>query len=125
MSRTRRSSKVATASALPILETRSEAGITILRFGGRCTREEAAALRSGLLAALEARQPLLLDAGGIEVIDTAALQLLVALAIDCMERGTAFCWKARSAPAEEAIRQLGVAALLESPSGVEQFAALL
>jgi hypothetical protein len=49
-------------------------------------------------------------------VDAAGVQLLVAFALDCLERGVAYSWKARSAALDEAIRVLGVAALIESPA---------
>lgn len=108
-----------------VLASREERGCRILRFGTSCTLHEAPALRTALLTQLEARAPLLLDASGIEAIDTAGVQMLVDLAIECMERGLAFHWKARSSAVEQAVGVLGVAALMESPGSVDQFAGLL
>ena len=108
-----------------VLASREERGCRILRFGSTCTLQEAPALRTALLAELDARAPLLLDASRIETIDTAGVQMLVDLAIECMERSLAFHWKARSAAVELAVGALGVAALMESPGSVDQFAGLV
>jgi len=51
----------------------------------------------------------------VREIDTAGVQLVVAFALDCLERGIAYSWKSRSPALDEAVRVLGVAALLESP----------
>ena len=48
-------------------------------------------------------------------VDTAGVQLVVAFALDCLERGISYAWKGRSPVLDEAIRVLGVGALLESP----------
>jgi hypothetical protein len=51
----------------------------------------------------------------VQQVDTAGVQLVVAFALDCLERGIHYVWTGRSAPLEEAIATLGVGALLESP----------
>ena len=83
--------------------------------GAACTIHEAQALRAHLLEQQSHPGPYEIDGGGVEQIDTAGLQLVVAFALDCLERNTHYVWKARSPVLEEAIRVLGVAALLESP----------
>ncbi|MDR2876628.1 MAG: STAS domain-containing protein [Chromatiales bacterium] len=108
-----------------VLTTAEERGCRIVRFGSSCTLQEAAALRSALLAELDMRKPMLLDACAVAAVDTAGVQMLVDLAIECMERGLAFRWKGRSAVVEHAIGALGVGALLESPGSVDQFAGLV
>lgn len=116
----------ATASGpAPALEARIEQECSIVRFGTECTRHRADELRTLLGEQLTRGLPMLLDASAIEEIDTAGVQLLVALSIDCMERGIPFCWKGRSTSTERAVARLGVAPLLESPGGVDRFAALL
>lgn len=107
------------------LSSTSERGCRILRFGSSCTLQEAAPLRAALIEQLSARAPLVLDASGIERIDTAGVQMLVGLSIECMERDIAFCWKGRSAAVEHAVGLLGVGALMESPGSVDQFAGLV
>lgn len=83
--------------------------------GTACTIHEAQALRAHLLERAAHPGPYEIDGGGVEQIDTAGLQLVVAFALDCLERNVHYVWKARSPILEEAIRVLGVAALLESP----------
>jgi anti-anti-sigma regulatory factor len=113
------------AASASVLDVHTEQGCNIVRFGTECTRHQADELRVRLGEQVSRGTPMVLDASAIEVIDTAGVQLLVALSIDCMERGIAFCWKERSARADYAINRLGVAPLLESPSGIDQFAAVL
>jgi anti-anti-sigma regulatory factor len=116
---------VAPAPSASLLDVHTEHGCSIVRFGSECTRHQADELRTLLGEQVSRSMPMVLDASAIEIIDTAGVQLLVALSIDCMERGIAFCWKGRSAQAEHAINRLGVAPLLESPNGIDQFAAVL
>lgn len=86
--------------------------------GTSCTIEDVAQLRIDLSAHLAANKPIIIDASRLERIDTAGVQLLAAFAIDCLEQGIAFAWRQRPAVLEEAIRLLGLGALMESPSAV-------
>lgn len=90
--------------------------------GPSCTLREAVRLRGELLTRLDVGEPVRIDGAAVERVDTAGIQLLVGFAIDCMERGIVFSWTARSALLEEAIRLLGVGALLESPGAAVSFA---
>jgi anti-anti-sigma regulatory factor len=83
--------------------------------GASCTIHEAQALRAHLLAQAAHPGPFEIDGGQVQQVDTAGVQLVVAFALDCLERGVPYSWKARSAAFDEAVRVLGVAALLESP----------
>jgi anti-anti-sigma regulatory factor len=89
-----------------------------IALGASCTIEDVALLRTELIDHLTANTPVIIDASRLERIDTAGVQLLAAFAIDCLERGTAFAWKQRPAVLEEAIRLLGLGALMESPGAV-------
>lgn len=83
--------------------------------GASCTIHEAQTLRAQLLAHAEVAGPYEINGSAVQQIDTAGVQLVVAFALDCLERGAQYAWKGRSAALEEAIRVLGVAALLECP----------
>jgi anti-anti-sigma regulatory factor len=83
--------------------------------GVACTIREAAALRAHLLELAERPGPYEIDGAAVEQVDTAGVQLVVAFALDCLERNVQYAWKGRSAALEEAIRVLGVGALLECP----------
>lgn len=86
--------------------------------GTTCTIEDVAQLRNDLITHLAANKPIIIDATRLERIDTAGVQLLAAFAIDCLEQGIVFAWKQRPAVLEEAIRLLGLGALMESPGAV-------
>jgi phospholipid transport system transporter-binding protein len=87
----------------------------LLSLGRSCTFDQVSTLRATLLDCLSEQSPVLIDASEVEKVDTAGLQLLVAFAIDCMERGIVFGWKARSAVFDRSVKLLGLGALLESP----------
>jgi anti-anti-sigma regulatory factor len=89
--------------------------------GASCTIHEAPALRSHLIAQSSHPGPYEIDGGAVQQIDTAGVQLVVAFALDCLERGVHYTWTGRSPQLEEAIRTLGVAALLESPGAATQY----
>jgi anti-anti-sigma regulatory factor len=81
-----------------------------------CTIHEARALQAHLLEQLERPGPCEIDGGAVQQVDTAGVQLVLAFALDCLERNLQYVWKARSPALEEAIRVLGVGALLEYPA---------
>src|SRR3954468_18622876 len=83
--------------------------------GAACTIREVAQLRSRLLSLASQAGPYEIDASAVEAVDTAGVQVLVAFALDCLERNARHSWR-RSAALEEAVRVLGVGALLESPA---------
>lgn len=84
--------------------------------GTSCTIQEAAAVRAHLLAQAALPGPYEIDGGSVEMIDTAGVQLIVAFALDCLEKGVAYRWAGRSATLDKAIELLGVSPLLEYPA---------
>lgn len=80
-----------------------------------CTIHEAAALKDHLLQQLEIGGAIEVDGSAVHRIDTAGLQLVLAFALDCLDRGIDYRWTGRSPELEEAIRTLAIGALLESP----------
>jgi anti-anti-sigma regulatory factor len=84
--------------------------------GTSCTIQEAAAVRAHLLAQAALPGPYEIDGGSVEMVDTAGVQLIVAFALDCLEKGTAYKWAGRSPTLEAAIDLLGVGPLLEYPA---------
>ncbi len=84
--------------------------------GTSCTIQEAAAVRAHLLAQAALPGPYEIDGGSVELVDTAGVQLIVAFALDCLEKGVAYKWTGRSATLEKAIELLGVSPLLEYPA---------
>jgi anti-anti-sigma regulatory factor len=83
--------------------------------GGSCTIHEAAAIKAHMLEQLARPSPYEIDGSAVERIDAAGVQLIVAFALDCLERSLAYGWKGRSEALEQAIELLSVGALLESP----------
>jgi anti-anti-sigma regulatory factor len=83
--------------------------------GTSCTIHEARSLREQMLAQAGLPGPYEIDGSAVQQVDTAGVQLVVAFALDCLERSASYSWKGRSPALEDAIRVLGVAALLESP----------
>lgn len=81
-----------------------------------CTIKEAESLKAHLRAQLELPGPCEIDGGDVQVVDTAGVQLVLAFALDCLERNLQYVWKTRSQVFEEAVRVLGVGALLEYPA---------
>ena len=84
--------------------------------GTSCTIQEAAAVRAHLLAQAALPGPYEIDGGSVEMIDTAGVQLIVAFALDCLEKGVPYRWAGRSATLDKAIDLLGVSPLLEYPA---------
>lgn len=80
-----------------------------------CTIHEIAALKDHLLQQQSNGGPIEIDGGAVQRIDTAGLQLVLAFALDCLDRNVEYRWVARSSQLEDAIQTLGIAALLESP----------
>ena len=84
--------------------------------GTSCTIQEAEAVRAHLLAQAALPGPYEIDGGSVELVDTAGVQLIVAFALDCLEKGVAYKWTGRSATLDRAIELLGVTPLLEYPA---------
>lgn len=103
---------VVTAAPAPAAEA-SRARVVL---GTSCTIQEAAAVRAHLLAQAALPGPYEIDGGSVEQVDTAGVQLVVAFALDCLEKGVAYKWTGRSPTLEKAIELLGVGPLLEYPA---------
>jgi anti-anti-sigma regulatory factor len=108
----------AVAASAPLASPLAKGKVVL---GASCTIHEAPALRSHLLAQAAHPGPYELDGSGVQQIDTAGLQLVVAFALDCLEKGVHYVWTGRSPALEEAIRTLGVGALLESPGAATNY----
>jgi len=84
--------------------------------GTSCTIQEASAVRAHLLAQAALPGPYEIDGGSVEMVDTAGVQLVVAFALDCLEKGQPYKWVGRSPTLIAAIELLGVGPLLEYPA---------
>ncbi len=83
--------------------------------GASCTIHEAAAIKAHMLEQFACPAPYQIDGADVERLDALGVQLIVAFALDCLERNLAYSWSGRSAVLEQAIELLGVGALLDSP----------
>jgi ABC-type transporter Mla MlaB component len=105
----------AEAAATHVGTTAAQAPVTALDLGSSCTLLDVAALRVACIAALDCKDPPVIDGSFVERVDAAGVQVLVGFTIDCMERSINFSWVGRSPQLAHAIHLLGVDALLESP----------
>ena len=76
--------------------------------GTDLTVVEVSGLRERLLAALESDQPLRVDAAAVEMVDGAAIQLLLSFHDSAAARGIEVQWGEASPALREAIGLLGV-----------------
>ena len=105
----------APASAAPAPATVATRQVRVV-LGTSCTIQEAEAVRAHLLAQAAQPGPYEIDGASVEHVDTAGVQLIVAFALDCLEKGVAYKWIGRSPTLEKAIDLLGVSPLLEYPA---------
>jgi ABC-type transporter Mla MlaB component len=78
----------------------------------RCTIAEAMALREDLLLQLSSGQSITLNAGPVQDIDAAGLQLLTAFARDIATAGRPVRWQSAPAVLTEGAARLGLCAVL-------------
>ena len=83
-------------------------GATAIVLEGSLDISGAGGLREQLLQALEAQQPVTLDAANVERVDTAALQVLTAFFKDAAAQQHDVQWKTTSAVLCNAARLLGL-----------------
>jgi anti-anti-sigma regulatory factor len=88
---------------------------TTVTLASNCTVKDAGALKQSLLAVKDAQQPVVIDAGAVERVDTATLQLLCAFVRERMGHDREVTWRAPSGALREASRLLGVNELLCLP----------
>jgi len=79
---------------------------------GRLDISRAGELRDRMLQVLERNEDVEIDAGGVTLVDSAALQVLLAFVRGCAARGMIIRWKTTSDALEEAVRLVGLAGLL-------------
>jgi anti-anti-sigma regulatory factor len=80
--------------------------------GASCTIHEGAAIKAHMLEQFARPGPYEIDGSAVSRIDAAGVQLIVAFALDCLERGLQYVWIGRSPALEQAIELLSVGALL-------------
>lgn len=87
-------------------------GDPIVVLGSNCSVKDAAALKSSLCAFANHGDAVTLDVSAVERVDTATMQLLCAFARDRSGRNQSVAWRGESAALQDAVRLLGVGALL-------------
>jgi phospholipid transport system transporter-binding protein len=85
----------------------------VLTLAADCTVAAADALKSELVRRLEEPEPVTLDVGALQRIDTAGLQLLAAFVRDRRTAGRAIEWRGRAPALEAAAGLLGLNDMLE------------
>jgi ABC-type transporter Mla MlaB component len=116
MKTTKRKSKTATKTSAPGAEAQASAqasstAVPALALASHCTVKDAAAMKLDLCALVGAEQ-VTLDVSAVERIDTSAMQLLCAFALDRAARNQKITWKGESTGWREAVRLLGASELL-------------
>jgi anti-anti-sigma regulatory factor len=101
-----------TEAAQPAVESAALEPRGRVLLGGSCTIYEAAAIKAHMLEQLARPGPCEIDGSAVGRVDTAGVQLCVAFALDCLERGLECAWTGRSEALDQAITTLGVGALL-------------
>jgi ABC-type transporter Mla MlaB component len=102
---------VAEAVAEPVAEP-AVAGDPIVVLAANCSVKDAAALKSSLCAFSNHGDAVTLDVSAVERVDTATMQLLCAFVRDRSGRNQSVAWRGESAALQDAVRLLGVGALL-------------
>jgi ABC-type transporter Mla MlaB component len=111
MKTTKRKSKTATKTSAPGAAQAPSTAVPALALASHCTVKEAAAMKLDLCALVDAEQ-VALDVSAVERIDTSAMQLLCAFALDRAARNQKITWKGESTSWREAVRLLGTSELL-------------
>jgi ABC-type transporter Mla MlaB component len=81
-----------------------------------CTVKDGEALKGELLRHIGEPASVAIDAGSVERIDTAAMQLLCAFVRDRTDRSLQVTWRSVSQSVSEAARLLGVGSMLALPA---------
>jgi ABC-type transporter Mla MlaB component len=103
------SEPVAVEVSAPVEATPAEPVIVL---AANCSVKDAAALKSSLCAFVNESAAVTLDTSGVERVDTATMQLLCAFVQDRSARNQSVLWRGVSQALNDAVRLLGVAALL-------------
>lgn len=87
-------------------------GDPIVVLNSNCSVKDAAALKTSLLAFAKHSDAVTLDVSAVERVDTATMQLLCAFVRDRGGRNQNITWRGESQALQDAVRLLGVGALL-------------
>ena len=97
------------APSAPVIATDIEPVIVL---AANCSVKDAASLKTSLCALAQETSSVTLDASAVERVDTATMQLLCAFVRDRISRNQSILWRGKSQALQDAVRLLGVAALL-------------
>jgi ABC-type transporter Mla MlaB component len=97
------------APSAPVEATTVEPVIVL---AANCSVKDAAALKSSLCALANESGAVTLDTSAVERVDTATMQLLCAFVRDRSARNQSVAWRGVSQALNDAVRLLGVAAML-------------
>jgi ABC-type transporter Mla MlaB component len=84
----------------------------VIVLAANCSVKDAAALKSSLCAVANQSVAVTLDTSAVERVDTATMQLLCAFVRDRSARNQSVVWRGVSQALKDAVRLLGVSALL-------------
>lgn len=84
----------------------------VVVLAANCSVKDAAALKTSLCALASQNTSVTLDASAVERVDTATMQLLCAFVRDRGSRNQSIVWRGKSQALHDAVRLLGVGALL-------------
>jgi ABC-type transporter Mla MlaB component len=87
-------------------------GEPLVVLGANCSVKDAAALKTSLCAFSTHSEAVTLDVSAVERVDTATMQLLCAFVRDRGGRNQGVTWRGESPALQDAVRLLGVGALL-------------
>ncbi|MDY6946280.1 MAG: STAS domain-containing protein [Pseudomonadota bacterium] len=90
----------------------AQAGEPLVVLAANCSVKDAAALKISLCAVASEDTAVTVDVSAVERVDTATLQLLCAFARDRIGRKQKVTWRGESQALRDAVRLLGVGALL-------------
>lgn len=89
----------------------------VISLGVNCSIKDAAALKQSLRALVDVADEIVIEAGEVERLDTAAVQLLCAFVRQRASLSRKVVWRSSSPALAEAACLLGVGALLALPAG--------
>lgn len=88
----------------------------VIKLGAHCSIKDVAVLKQSLQAVVDLTDDVVIEAGAVERLDTAAVQLLCAFVHQRASLSRKVVWRGGSAVLAEAARLLGVATLLALPA---------
>ena len=113
---------VAAAPSAPVevvASNKASSADPVVVLAANCSVKDAGALKNSLCAVANETAAVTLDASAVERVDTATMQLLCAFVRDRSARKQSIVWRGESQALNDAVRLLGVAALIgfDAPKG--------